>query len=30
MPMYQQQIYWLTHRYRGQAPSHIWICVQPK
>ncbi|PMX00995.1 hypothetical protein C1Y18_33310 [Pseudomonas sp. MPR-R5A] len=18
---------WLTHCYRGQAPSHIWICI---
>ena len=23
----QIQIYWLTHRYREQAPSHILNCV---
>ncbi len=23
--VYQLQIDWLTHCYRGQAPSHIWF-----
>ncbi len=25
MAVGQLQIGWLMHRYRGQAPSHIWI-----
>ena len=29
MAVCQLQIYWLTHRYREQAPSHILICVLP-
>ncbi len=27
MAVYQCQIYWLTHCYRGQAPSHIGFVV---
>ncbi|AZF10550.1 hypothetical protein C4J93_2352 [Pseudomonas sp. R2-37-08W] len=25
MAVGQCQIVWLIHRYRGQAPSHIWF-----
>ncbi|AZE64661.1 hypothetical protein C4K01_0433 [Pseudomonas synxantha] len=24
--VYQSTYLWLTHRYRGQAPSHICFC----
>ena len=27
MAVYQVRKTWLTHRYRGQAPSHIWIAT---
>ncbi|MBA1431805.1 hypothetical protein FHP26_24775 [Pseudomonas orientalis] len=27
MAVCQLQMYWLIHCYRGQAPSHIWNCV---
>ncbi|TFY90985.1 hypothetical protein DYL61_19435 [Pseudomonas nabeulensis] len=30
MAVYQSQMYWLTHCYRGQAPSHIFIAFQSR